>query len=463
MNEEMRMKEERLIKLERIFSFIFKIVLLLYLFFQSMVIFHRTVFVGIALWMLLVIGAVSCLLRLVTWQHFKKTGGSILLLLFLISYAIAILANMKYGINADAANLVILVLMIAIVYLQDSVRDKESIKKEMAFISKLYIFILDISVIVSLVMLVMAYGKIIYFVEDYQLNIGFVENRLWGVFTDPNVASVFSVVAIILALYFFKKDKKRVVYGFSIILLLFYIGVADSRTGALCLFFGIGFLTFIFAQNKVHTFKNKGIHFLACFILSLVVGVIVSCVPGALKEGYNAIVSIEEHGEDDDSREIKRDYDMSGDISNKRFAIWQSGFEIFSTKPLTGIGFHHLKEYAHEEVPDTYLAQEGVRFSHLHNELLNILVSQGIPGLIIVLLFAITSVVAIIKRYIYLQGDAFIEFSIMLACLLCICIGMMLQQGIFYFYMPINLLFWMFLGYMRMDSRNTNGVKEGKC
>ena len=49
-------------------------------------------------------------------------------------------------------------------------------------------------------------------------------------------------------------------------------------------------------------------------------------------------------------------------------------------------------------MPDTYLAQDGVRFSHLHNEILNVLVSQGIIGLIIIVAFAVTSIIAIIKK-----------------------------------------------------------------
>ena len=445
------MKEERIIKIERTLSFLFKVILLFYLYFQSMVIFHRTVFVGIALWCLLLLGAVSCVLRITRYKYFVKTPGMILLALFLVSYIISIFVNIKYGINADVANLVILGLTFAIVYLQDSARDKIDVKKEMALISKLYIIILDISVVASLIMLVTAYGKVIYY-DDYQLNIGFVENRLWGVFTDPNVASVFSVVAIIISAYYIKQKKQRVFFGFTIVLLLFYVGVADSRTGVLCLFFSIGFLTFMFAQKIITSIRKKAVHYLICLLLALVVGSISASIPGAFQNGYNMIVSVEDpdHG---NTKKIERNYDLSEDISNKRFAIWQSGIEIFSTKPLTGIGFHHLKDYADQEVPDTYLAQDGVRFSHLHNEILNVLVSQGIIGLIIIVAFAVTSIIAIIKKYLTLDKNSFFEYTIMITCLLCICIGMMLQQGILYFYMPINLIFWMYLGYMRLDSR----------
>ena len=44
------------LKLKETLSFLFKVILLFYLYFQSMVIFHRTVFVGIALWCPVIIG-----------------------------------------------------------------------------------------------------------------------------------------------------------------------------------------------------------------------------------------------------------------------------------------------------------------------------------------------------------------------------------------------------------------------
>ena len=113
------MKEKYSVKLERVLSFIFKIILLLYLYFQSMVIFHNTVFIGIALWGLLLVGAVVCILRVFLYKSFVKTGGIILLGLFLLSYAIAIFTNMEYGFNADIANWVILALTFAVIYLQE--------------------------------------------------------------------------------------------------------------------------------------------------------------------------------------------------------------------------------------------------------------------------------------------------------------------------------------------------------
>ena len=76
------------------------------------------------------------MLRITRYKYFVKTPGMILLALFLVSYIISIFVNIKYGINADVANLVILGLTFAIVYLQDSSRDKIDVKKEMAIISK---------------------------------------------------------------------------------------------------------------------------------------------------------------------------------------------------------------------------------------------------------------------------------------------------------------------------------------
>lgn len=455
------MKEEKLIKVERTLSFTFKILFLLYLFFQSMIIFHRTPFVSIALWGTMFFGVAACCFRIIFFRRFIQTEGIVLLGLFLVSYAVAILANMKYGVKSDAINWLILALTIAVVYLQDAWRDKKCVRKEISIISLIYTIILDLSVVISLVMLVIPYGKVIYF-EDYQLNIGFVENRLWGVFIDPNLASVFSVVAIVIAISNIIRKKYRIFSIFTIVLLLFYIGVADSRTGMLGLFFGIAFLSFMALQKKLAMVKHKIVRYSVCVCVALVVGYVAASIPGTLQEGYNTLATVEEN-DDDNSRVIKRDYDMSEDVSNKRFDIWKSGLEIFSTKPLTGIAFHHLQDYADTILPKTYLAQEGVNFSHLHNELLNVLISQGIPGLIIILLFAGTSIKSVFKRYSDLSEDEFYEYTGMITCLLSMSIGMMLQQGVLYSYMPMNIIFWMFLGYMRTDLKSKECIEESSC
>lgn len=455
------MKEKKLIKAERFLSFAFEIMFLLYTFFQSMVVFHRTPFVSIALWGALAFGAAACCLRVVFFRRFVHTGGIVLLGLFLVSYAIAILVNIQYGAKSDAINWLILVLTISVIYLQDVSQDKKSIRRQISLISLIYTILLNLSVAVSLIMLAIPYGEVIYF-EDYQLNIGFVENRLWGVFIDPNLASVFSVVAIVLAISNIIQKKYRAFSIFTILLLLFYIGVADSRTGMLGLFFGIAFFTFMIFQKRLSVLRKKLVRYSVCVLLALILGYVSASIPGTLQEGYNALAVIEENG-DDDSRVIKRDYDMSEDVSNKRFDIWKSGLEIFSTKPLTGIAFHHLKDYADIVLPETYLAQEGVNFSHLHNELLNVLVSQGIPGMIIILLFAGTSIAFVFKGYADLAENDFYEYTGMITCLLSISVGMMLQQGILYSYMPVNILFWMFLGYMRTDSESKECIGESSC
>lgn len=438
--------------LEEKLAFTFKLILLFYLFFQSLIVFHRTAFVSIALWLMLLLGAMVCVLRAIRIKKFICTKGIILLGLFLFSYAIAIVCNIKYGLGADMANLVILFLTIAIGYVTNSDYEKNSKLKEIKIISHVFIVLIDLSIIASIVMLFIGYGDTLHY-DGYQKNIGFVENRLWGVFGDPNVAAVFSVVCLLLCIYFLKTTKHKMFYIFTLILVFMYLAFSDSRTGTVCMIISGSFVSYAALSKLLYKkYKNVILGRTLSIIVAVVISFSVSMVPKQIQKGYNGIVEfVNRNNTEEDALDltIKREYDLSQDVTNKRAEIWRSGIEIFVDKPITGIGFHHLKDYVKQELPNTYLAQKDVNFSHFHNEILNVLVSQGLLGFIPIFLFAVTSIVDVFKKYLTLKDKEYFGFAIGISCLLTICVGIMLNQGILYSYMPINLLFWMYLSYMR--------------
>lgn len=433
-------------------AFIFKILFLLYMFSQTIVIFHRTTIVKCFLWCMLITGIVVCLLRLCKIRNYIRTKGIIWLLLFLVSYLIAILVNRNYGIGSDFANLIILSIAIFAIYLPEISENKDQIKKELELISKIFIGLMNVSVVVSLIMLIVGYGDTWQF-EDYILQIGIVENRLWGVFTVPNLAAIYAVVSIGLCLYFWENARKRIYYIITIGLDVLYLVFADSRTGTVCLFVLIVFVSFMLLMrtDKIAKIKNGIVRIGTCIVISLVMAGIFAMIPTQIQKVYNyAVINIDEEiGDTEDNKVIKREYDLSQDVSNKRLTIWKSGLEVFESKPLTGVGFHHLKAYAKKEVPDTYLATNSGNFSHMHNEILNVLVSQGILGIIPIILFAITSIVSIFRKYLETDKREYKEYTFLIGCLATICAGIMFNEGVLYHYTPNAAMFWMILSYLR--------------
>ena len=67
---------------------------------------------------------------------------------------------------------------------------------------------------------------------------GFVDNRLWGVYTDPNYGAILSIVSIVISLFYLtgkgSLDKRiKVALIINIVLEYLYLCYADSRTGLL--------------------------------------------------------------------------------------------------------------------------------------------------------------------------------------------------------------------------------------
>ena len=91
-----------------------------------------------------------------------------------------------------------------------------------------------------------AAGTVMLFADYYSYTevngvvviLGFLWNRLWGVYSDPNYGAVFSAITIIMSLYFYKDAKKplKALYIINIILQICYIAFSDSRTGMVSLF-----------------------------------------------------------------------------------------------------------------------------------------------------------------------------------------------------------------------------------
>lgn len=95
-----------------------------------------------------------------------------------------------------------------------------------------------------------------------------------------------------------------------------------------------------------------------------------------------------------------REQDITEDYSNGRLSIWKDGLEIVASSPIIGVGFRNIVPYTLEHFPDNYLVnneQEG-QYDSLHNLELDILVSQGIVGILIFLALFVNICVMIVRR-----------------------------------------------------------------
>lgn len=436
---------------------------------------------------LVAFGAVILVLRAVRYKDYLKTPGLLLLIAMILLYGVSSVVNYSYGgfsglvSNGKTAVFMCCYMLLLYVFRPSS---KEELRKELRLIAYIIIIFNFVSSLVSYCMLVVNYTHIAY-VNDGVIIYGFVWNRLWGTYSDPNHGAVVSVVASLLSAYFLleKPGKKLVLFHWShIILSLLYIIYSDSRTGFVTLVIGVFLYSFLFffyiAKNKKGIRRSPLICIcLAIVIAAGVVGSLAILKPVGLlpRQAYFQVQEIISEGKplqgdsqddgdqpqtqpddpesaqpsDKDPLKVGReDSQMNNDLSNRRFSIWFSGLEIVKETPIFGTSFRNLVSFAKAKTPETYLVNNDLgSFSCVHNSVLDVLVSQGIAGFAVFICF---TVLVLKKAFAYLLSNKktlLPEQLLMLSVVFAVAVSSMFISEIMYINSIGGAVFWLFLGY----------------
>lgn len=163
----------------------------------------------------------------------------------------------------------------------------------------------------------------------------------------------------------------------------------------------------------------------------------------------NRTITKQENSEQKKLAPIKRGYSMKGDISNQRFQLWASAIEVGLSRPLTGISFYGIVPYTEKNFPDTYIVNnDHWVYSTMDNELMNIFVAQGFPGLFIVIGLIISVLKNIFCNIRKVKKEEWLGMTTMLASVIVLAVSAMFQSTMFYQNAANAIIFWMFLGYL---------------
>ena len=153
---------------------------------------------------------------------------------------------------------------------------------------------------------------------------------------------------------------------------------------------------------------------------------------------------------------VGRKQDLKGDASNGRLDIWKSGLEIVETSPVVGVSFRNMTAYAQQNMPHTYLVDnpENAKYDSLHNSVLDVLVSQGILGILISLALVFNTG-KLLREYLNQRKTVGhkvkAEQSFTTACLaltLAMGVGSLFLSMVFYLNAPQTYIFWLCFGYL---------------
>ena len=417
----------------------------------------------------LILGMLVLAGRVIYFRDYIKTPYWIVLALFCVSFLLTILVNKRYGqYIADFKWLIWTAMLFFILYICDVKRSRESYKKEFTVLSHIMIVYGSIAAAAGIYLMQDIYQKMWYTASGEKMLAGFSWGRLWGVYTDPNYGAVFSVAVILLCVYFCIRVKswRKIFYILCASVNYLYMAFSDSRTAEVCM---VTAAVFWFLYACVYRFrKKKGV--LIGILLSLVFAAVFLGATSYLQSQVNVNVQKEilkkfppknQGTVTPGTPAVGRKTDIQKDMSNGRFALWQSGIEIWKTKPVFGTGYNSFLPYVKERLPKTYAVNNTQgEYVSLHNAYLNVLVYQGIVGGVLLLVFA----ALILKKW--YQGLRLNDsedknyVAVLTGCVLVIGVSMLfLLEGV-YTNSPGSFILWTFLGYL-MHSSNCSRVPNG--
>lgn len=447
----------------------FKYLYLAYLLLAFNAFVNGTAWMTMASYIITVGGVVLVFWMLLRGKKYLKMYNIWILTAFILSYGISMTLHLSYGILENVKGAVWLILPVFLIYLTAGDMSGEEIRKEMAGLSWMYVIYCTAVNIVSISMV--CWGRKYDFTDGSGTvhAIGYRWNRLWGIYDDPNHGATITMAALFMIAYLFFKAKStafRILFVVMAAVNYVYLVLSDSRTAILGLAAGVvlGGIFRIWCMPQKG--KNEGSGRNCALMSAAVLAAVILIVAGdfGIKTVYKPIDAVlaakYEQKTTESINNNRRKQNLQQDVSNGRLQIWKSGLEIVETAPVFGVGYRNISSYAKEHFPEGYLVNNsnGVQYDSMHNLEMDILVSQGIVGAVIFvlflgnLLFLLTGKGRKIpERY---RGEAAFALSSAGA------FGMAstFLSFIFYVNAPQNYCFWLFLGHLmqfiRMGEEN---------
>lgn len=436
---------------------VFKWLYLIHILFAGNSVIYDTPIEKLTSILVLGLGAVVVLWRFINAKNYAKYPFIKLYAIFAVAFALTLLVNFKYGWIANTKVLIWMTLQFVALYTFDINRNKESVTKE--FHSCLYI-IIGYMTIANLVSIVMLFTNYLYYRildESTTFLIGVAYwGRLYGVHTDPNYGAVLSIVAVMSAIYMILRLEKKwlqILMGVSVFIQLMAMAFSASRTGMVTISVCMVVFFFIYSMTR-----SKAI--LKSVLIALVSVIIVLAVNKGIVIAYNGYTQIatqinadkdkdKENEVGDDLVQIGREEELSEDVSNRRFDLWQNSLQIFKTKPVLGIGFGNIVSYSEQELPDCYLLTNGFAiFNAFHNMIMDLIASQGIVGILLFFTIIILSLVYLVKNYGKIPEEDRLKCTLLFSCCVGFMVSAMFVSQILYVNNQTTVVFWTLWGFL---------------
>lgn len=394
-----------------------------------------------------------------------------ILLLFIGLVYLSTLLSFNNLILADLDIITMFTIMILTFVPAIKYYDKETFIKELKIINSIIITLVLVGSIISLVMYHYDYTKMIFgvkFFGDPVRATGVYENKLYGIYSNPNYAVGFiGFAACLVQMYLINyknKTQKIIIVTFLIVALIInaiflYLtsslgSVVITCTTLLLLLYSylIILLQKVLNKDNLKFLKILSIIFLSIGMIFILINVydVLGYMLNYKKEGYvyNPVFDFLTKG----SPNIQRYGPLTG-----RSKIYGYVLEQSLNSPL--YGFSLTKTFT--------VVLDNIYFTHSHNDFLQILLGYGYPSFILIIGFFVTTFLNIIKKGWYVLFRLKESYNnqiyyIFLIVVLSIFIRTSIEIGNIYYFKIESMYFWLLFSYLLYINPIKNNNLGGK-
>lgn len=361
-----------------------------------------------------IIGALLVLADVILNKYWLKARYCWLLYAFLCVMGISSILNMSFGYMSNVKTIMWTGIQFTIFYTYLQRVEKDKLRK---YISRLIVGVSAFWLIPVLYSFLQFLRLNSYYTPIWGKKIkqGLVENRLFGVFNDPNYAAFMSLLLIIGMYFLYQQTKKQwkknvyIVYG---LIQFLYIVLSGSRTVEVGMLCTIAFFVYLQLRNRhseatgAKVVLNRFFLAFLCMVFIFVFWEGTRTVAEKVPAGLNKMEWFQEYAKDSQQKQeskkakveanmkstaqsqkvLERKDGKAGNISNNRVAIWKSYLGGMEKHLLFGMSPRNSVQVFMNENPKSYVGQTGYE---THNGYLSVFVCTGAAGSLLMLVFLI--------------------------------------------------------------------------
>lgn len=423
---------------------------------------------------------------LFTERRLLNNQGRIVLVLFVLCYLVTLVSNPNLLGFSGISNFGYLVITLCLVYSYG----KESVRRDQ-ITGNIVCALITAANVVGIWMFFVKYN--IYTPQGGFIGIYIYENRLCGLFGNPAVLSMVSLVGFYMSVILLSKATKRkcrVVYaveaGINFITLL----LGNARSGILSVIVMCAVTTFFVLIKNQRSFKKVMAAGAAAVLAAIVALGSIKIIQNGLAlldvnydYYYNHIcwenpdnlpsnnIDDEDEREEEEmlEEELLQEEALNGGLSsrierddsglNGRWELWMTGFKMLGEKPVFGHGLDN-HNYSLEQMGEAHLPVKG----NLHNTYLDILVCCGVAGFICLAVYLLIMLRNVVNFFKYNDGATWNQGAILFASIIGLMVLGLADSTLIASVYPTAIGFWyiasQFAGLLETENKKTGHYKK---